>query len=276
MWQSPIPRLTRKANCHTVTRCQYTICPLSIAMHRHAPPARRHHQSRRRPPIDVRPLTVVPEDTWTHGRSPPVAARPWQHSVPAARHPQPFAVRPFACSSARLGPVSAVPPCLSRPPTPTAARQNPGVVLECRRLFVDSFKTWTLDNDEKMRSPCVLGGVIFSISEAEVRTDTHNTHADAHTHGTCTSKGQQAADHSHPAAHNTEKQILHQTLPHTPVACRRMHTYPRPGLAPNAPRRPFLSLWSNGLCACVERTSHRPSDETYGRLHWGGWSGEKK
>ena len=192
MWQSTIPRLTRKANCHTVTLCQYTLCPLPLAMHRQlvgitSPVAARLSTFVRSPwSLRTRVLTVVRHSR----RRPPVTALRSCRPPPAAFRRSPFRL---ACSSARLGPVSAVPvpvpPCLSRPPTPTAARQNPGVVLECRRLFVDSFKTWTLDNDEKMRSPCVLGGVIFSISEAEVRTDTHNTHADAHTHGTCTSKG---------------------------------------------------------------------------------------
>ena len=135
MWQSPIPRLTRKANCHTVTRCQYTICPLSIAMHRQlvgitSPVAARLSTFVRSPwSLRTRGLTVVRHSR----RRPPVTALRSCRPPPAAFRRSPF--RP----SARLGPVSAVPvpvpPCLSRPPTPTAARQNPGVVvLECRRL----------------------------------------------------------------------------------------------------------------------------------------------
>ena len=127
-------------------------------------------------------------------RRPPVAALRSCRPPPAAFRRSPF--RLLVCSSRpRLGCAAVSLPSAdthSGPPkTWSSIRMSP---------------SWTLDNDEKMRSPCVLGGVIFSISEAEVRTDTHNTHADAHTHGTCTSK-QRAADHSHPAAHNTENRF---------------------------------------------------------------------
>ena len=106
MWQSPHSTTDTEgqlSHCHTVPI--YYLSPL----HRNAPPARRHHQSRRRSPIDVRPLTVVPEDTCTHGRSPlpsPPARNSTPFLPPATRSLSPFALSPglLVCSSRpRLG-----------------------------------------------------------------------------------------------------------------------------------------------------------------------------
>ena len=104
MWQSPIPRLTRKANCHTVTRCQYTICPLSIAMHRQlvgitSPVAARLSTFVRSPwSLRTRGLTVVRHSR----RRPPVTALRSCRPPPAAFRRSPF--RLLVCSSRpRLG-----------------------------------------------------------------------------------------------------------------------------------------------------------------------------
>ena len=110
------------------------------------------------------------------------------------------------------------------------------------------------------------------------RTDTHNTHADAHTHGTCTSKGNRQQIIATPQ-HTTPKTDSPSNT--SSYACRMPphahlpQTWPRPKRT-TPPVSIAVVQWLACLCCSVERTSHRPSDETYGRLHWGGWSGEKK
>jgi len=115
----------------------------------------------------------------------------------------------------------------------------------------------------------------FGQTHAHLRMLRTATHATQHTHGTCTLKGngQQiivGPQHTTPKTHSPSPPLTHPFLAFVPHAHLRMSS-PRPTCTTQPYHRQSLA---NGLRACVVRTSPRSSEETYGKLHWGSWSGE--